>query len=267
MTTSAPPALPSAEGPTDVPVARPPTVARSVMVQRWSDLVFLHWSYPPEEVQARLPAGLTVDTFDGRAWVGLIPFRMEDLGLPRLAPLPLVGSFPEVNVRTYVRAGGRRGVWFFSLDVDRMVPALVARVGYHLPYCAGEARHERRADRIVAHVDRRWPRPVRPARTLIEVATTDEPVDDPLTRFLTDRWRLFSATRRRALRTAPVDHPPWTRFRARVEHLDDTLVAAAGLTPPAGAPHSVWSPGVDVRIGRPRRVAGARRAPGRRVQR
>lgn len=254
MTIVDPPDVAGRDGPTAVPVPHAPALRRSVMVQRWSDLVFLHWPYPPTEVQALLPDGLAVDTFDGRAWIGLIPFRMDDLGLPGLAPLPLVGTFPEVNVRTYVRAGGRRGVWFFSLDVDRVVPALVARAGYHLPYCAGDTHHERRADRIVARVDRHWPRPDRPARTAVEVTITDDPADEPLSRFLTDRWRLFSSTRRGSLRTAPVVHPPWRRYRARVEHLDDHLVSATGLPAPVGPPHAMWSPGVGVRVGRPRRV-------------
>jgi uncharacterized protein YqjF (DUF2071 family) len=239
-----------AEGPS--PVA--PGVDRAVMVQRWSDLAFLHWPYPPDVVQRLLPAGLTVDTFDGRAWVGLIPFRMEGLGLPVWAPLPLVGSFPEVNVRTYVRAGGRRGVWFFSLDVDRVLPTLVARGAYRLPYCSGAASHERHGDRLTTTVERHWPRPERPATTDIVVRTTREPVDDPLTRFVTDRWRLFSRTSRGGLRSAPVDHPRWSILRAEVERLDDTLVRAAGLPHPSGEPLVRWSPGVDVRVGRPGRV-------------
>ena len=75
------------------------------MVQHWSDLVFVHWRYPAEIVQALLPDGVEVEQFDGTAWVGLIPFHMNDLGFPLLHPLPYVGSFPEVNVRTYVRCG------------------------------------------------------------------------------------------------------------------------------------------------------------------
>ena len=83
------------------------------MVQHWSDLVFVHWRYPAEIVQALLPDGVEVEQFDGTAWVGLIPFHMNDLGFPLLHPLPYVGSFPEVNVRTYVRCGEYSGVWFF----------------------------------------------------------------------------------------------------------------------------------------------------------
>lgn len=91
----------------------PPRVAtpvrRPVMFQRWTDVVFLHWRLDPAVVQALLPDGVTVDTYDGSAWVGLVPFQMEGLGVPGLAPFPRVGRFPEVNVRTYVRAGTNLG--------------------------------------------------------------------------------------------------------------------------------------------------------------
>ena len=91
----------------------PEPVKRAVMVQQWRDLAYVHWRYPVEEVQALLPPGLEVDTFDGSAWVGLIPFSMKNIGLPRLPAVPYFGSFPEVNVRTYVRRNGVPGVWFF----------------------------------------------------------------------------------------------------------------------------------------------------------
>lgn len=135
---------------TDLPLPSmtPDVVHHPVMVQRWTDVVFLHWRYDPCEVQRLLPPGVVVDEYEGSAWVALVPFRMEGLGFPGLAPLPIVGTFPEVNVRTYVRAGGRRGVWFFSLDVDRLLPALVARGAYHLPYCAGRADHVRVDDYV-----------------------------------------------------------------------------------------------------------------------
>ena len=80
-------------------------IRKAVMVQHWSDLDFVHWRYPAEIVQALLPDGVEVEQFDGTAWVGLIPFHMNDLGFPLLHPLPYVGSFPEVNVRTYVLCG------------------------------------------------------------------------------------------------------------------------------------------------------------------
>ncbi len=106
-----------------------------VMWQRWRSLLFLHYSSDPEEVQATLPAGLTVDTFDGRAWVGLVPFRMEGVrprGLPAVRGL---SDFPETNVRTYVHREGREpGVWFYSLDAANGLACAVARRFFGLPY-------------------------------------------------------------------------------------------------------------------------------------
>ena len=238
----------------------PEPVRRAVMVQRWNDVVFLHWRYDPAVVQRLLPDGVTVDEFDGSAWVGLVPFRMDGLGIPGLAPLPMVGSFPEVNVRTYVRSGRRRGVWFFSLDVDRHLPAFVARAAYHLPYFAGSAMHRRVGDLLDTRVERRWPAHHAPAHTALTVQV-GAAIDgtEPLPRFLTSRWGLITSTRRDperpgSLRYAPVDHPVWPLHAAEVLHLDDELVAAAGLPRPETRPHAMWSAGVDVRVGRPVRI-------------
>jgi uncharacterized protein len=230
-------------------------VRRSVMVQRWTDVVFLHWRVEPELVQRLLPDGVSVDTFDGSAWVGLVPFSMEGLGFARLHPLPVVGAFPEVNVRTYVRVGDRRGVWFFSLDIDRIAPALVARTAYRIPYCTGEVSHLRTGDVITTRVQRRWPRAASGAAVTSHITVrTGAPIADggDVARFLTARWGLYSAGRRGGLRYAPVEHAPWPLHEAEVLHLDDRLVAAAGLPDPAGLPHVLYSPGVDVRVGRPR---------------
>ena len=83
----------------------PLKVKSAIMEQYWTDLVFIHWRYPVDVVQRLLPEGVEVETYDGDAWIGLIPFNMNDLGFPKWKPLPYVGSFPEVNVRTYVRCG------------------------------------------------------------------------------------------------------------------------------------------------------------------
>jgi uncharacterized protein YqjF (DUF2071 family) len=206
-------------------------------------------------VQRLLPAGVTVDVLDGQAWVGLVPFNMEGLGFPHLAPLPFVGAFPEVNVRTYVRVGARRAVWFFSLDIDRILPALVARWGYHLNYCAGRVSHGRHGDVVSSQVERRWPRASAGATTRIVVRTGPEiDADEPITRFLTARWGLVSAGPRGALTHAPIDHPAWRLHTAEVLHLDDALLVAAGLPAPRGRPSAMWSPGVAVDVGRPRRL-------------
>jgi len=227
------------------------SVRRAVMVQHWTDIVFCHWRYDPAVVQELLPNGVEVDTFDGSAWVGLIPFHMDGLGVPGVAPLPYVGSFPEVNVRTYVRAGNRRGVWFMSLDIDRWLPALVALLGYRIPFCVGDVRHVRIGDRVMSSVRRKWPS-ARYHSAQMSVLVGEPVADDDLSRFLTARWGLVANPFRSRPVWAPVDHPAWSLHSATVSELDAGVVAAAGLPYPTGEPHVLYSPGVPVRIGAPR---------------
>lgn len=232
-------------------ISCPDPVRRAVMRQDWLDLAYLHWRVEPGSVQRLLPAGLEVDTFDGAAWVGLIPFSMRGIGLARGPAVPYFGSFSEVNVRTYVRAGSIPGVWFFSLDVDRLAPALVARATYRLPYCWGATSHSRDADTVTTSVHRRWPDRVGISRVTVEAGDAIEA--DDLDVFLTARWGLYSRTRS-GLRYAPVDHEPWPLRSAVAHEWDDTLIRAAGLPAVSGDPHVRFSDGVSVRIGLPRAV-------------
>jgi uncharacterized protein YqjF (DUF2071 family) len=233
-------------------------VERPVMLQGWYDLASLHWPYDPELVQSLLPEGFTVDTFDGAAWVGLLPFHMRRIRVPGLPALGPLSTFPETNVRTYlVDERGRRGVWFASLDITRLVPALVARVSYRLPYCWSSMAIEHDGDDIRYRSSRRWPRPASgsdPARSDLRVrvgpAIAPEEVTD-LDHFLSARWALGSTMF--GPLWAEVDHDPWVLHRATLLDLDETLLGAAGLPDPDGEPHVLWSPGVDVRIGRPTR--------------
>jgi uncharacterized protein YqjF (DUF2071 family) len=170
--------------------------------------------------------------------------------------VPYLGTFPEVNVRTYVVRDGVPGVWFCSLDINRLLPTLVARGVYSLPYCFGEVRHKRRGNIVTTTVRRRWPRADAPASSTLEVEV-GEPIHDPtaLEHFLTARWGLYSATRRGSLRYAAVDHEPWPLYRATLRHLDDRLVSVAGFERPLGEPLVMYSPGVKVRVGLPRKVS------------
>ncbi|HZD67825.1 MAG TPA: DUF2071 domain-containing protein, partial [Actinomycetes bacterium] len=125
------PAGPEPAGP--APLAR--RVRRPVMLQHWRLLTFLHWRYPPEAVRVLLPPGLEVETFDGAAWVGLVPFLMDGVRPPGVPPLPWASRFPETNVRTYALGpDGRSAIWFLSLDAARLGAVVAARAGYALPY-------------------------------------------------------------------------------------------------------------------------------------
>lgn len=235
--------------------ARP--VARPIMLQGWHKLTSLHWRYDPDVVQSILPDGYRVDTFDGAAWVGLIPFHMRRIRLPGLPPLGPLSTFPETNIRTYiVDPEGRRAVWFSSLDVSRLLPTLVARVSYQLPYCWSRMSIEETGDVITYTSERRWPRSTRGASSAVSVrrGETIDPADiTELEHFLTARWAL-GTTLGRQLMWADVDHARWPLQRAELLSWDQTLLDAAGLPEPFGEPVVLYSPGVEVRIALPRRL-------------
>jgi uncharacterized protein YqjF (DUF2071 family) len=202
-----------------------------------------------------LPDGFRVDTFDGSAWVGLIPFHMARIRPPGLPPLGPLSSFPETNVRTYiVDRHGRRGVWFASLDVTRLLPVVVARASYRLPYGWARMSIRRSGDEVTYTSRRRWPKSTAHSELTVRVG---EPIDpaavSDLEHFLTARWALGTRFGRNLV-WAEVDHPCWPLHRAELVRCHHDLVEVAGLVKPTGTPVVLWSPGVEVAIGRPRRV-------------
>ena len=224
------------------------------MRQRWERLTFLHWAFEAAQVQRLLPEGLQVDTFGGAAWVGLVPFYMHVFTATGHRA-PWASDFCETNVRTYVRdRDGQTGIWFFSLDAARLGAVAVARSSYRLPYFWSAMRLAERPGKIAYSCRRRWPGP-RGAASRIQIVIGDPYRAGELTErdhFLTARWLLFSVAGRRQ-RFARACHQPWPLLHAEALAVDDQLVAATGLPSPQGEPLVHYSPGVDVRIGRPER--------------
>lgn len=263
MVTAPPAAAPPRDNPV-VPPSCPFEVAHPTMVHEWNRLTFLHWPVDPDQVQALLPPGLTVDTWDGRAWVGLVPFLMVVRPPRGHGAVPWLSRFCETNVRTYATAAdGSRGVWFLSLDAARLPAVATARGAYGLPYFWSAMRHQESGSTVSYTCIRRWPGPRHAtSHVRVRVGRPFEPGElTGLDHFLTARWRLYMhrpqlhAPRRPAapLRFALAQHAPWPLHRATVLDLDDTLVAAAGLQV-EGDPIVHWSPGTTVRIGFPHRV-------------
>ncbi len=234
------------------------------MRHRWERLTFLHWRFDPAVVQRLLPAGLQVETYDDKAWVGLVPFYIR-VSLPHLPSPPWAGRFCETNVRTYVKDGrGRSGIWFFSLDAERLGAVVAARGTYRLPYFWSSMRLVEDGDRIEYETVRRWPGP-RGAASRVAL-TRGEPIAPGsltlLDHFLTARWNVFSVWPGERYMFARAQHPPWPLHRAEVLEFDDQLVEAAGLPAPEGDPLVHYSPGVDVRVGPPEPAAPAGRRIG-----
>jgi len=232
------------------------------MRMQWLDLTMLHWRYPAAEVQALLPDGLTVETFDGSAWVGLVPFEMR-VDVPFAPEMASILHFPETNVRTYVYGeSGEPGVFFWSLEASSLPAVVVARATYQVPYFWSDMSIERTydqpspddarpgpGDRVRYEATRTWPKP-KGARSIVDVEIGDPFEGGELDRFLTARWALYGSWNR-WLSYATMFHEPWPLHRATLLQCDDELVAAAGLTPPSGEPLVHYSPEVNVRCGWP----------------
>ena len=236
----------------EFPFRAPDPVDHPLLIHEWSELSLAHWRYPTAEVQRLLPAGVTVDTFDDSAWVGLVPFHctIRPHGLPRA---PWLSSFPEINVRTYVRGpNGEPAVWFVTLDAARLGAVLIARAMYGLEYCWAQMAFDRTGDIATYRARRRWPG-ARGATGSLSIAIGDpyrEEEIDGLTRWLTNRWRFYCSTPV-GLATGFVEHQPWPLRHAELLDYDPGLVVAAGLSEPAGPPAALYGGTVEVRMSRP----------------
>jgi uncharacterized protein YqjF (DUF2071 family) len=231
----------------DYPVACPHPVQRFTMAHEWRSLAFVHWAYDPAAVRPLLAPGLELDTWDGAAWVGLVPFRLRirHRGTPFV---PWACSFLETNVRTYVRGpDARAGIWFLSLDAARLGAVLVARGLWRLPYRWASMRMSVDGDTI-AYRSRRFPA----GPTSDVVIRAGVPVDPGeqtgLERFLTARYDLWSVTRRGLARTE-ADHTPWMLRRSTLVRADPGLLVAAGLPRPRGDAVAHVAGDVAVRLG------------------
>ncbi|AKT39239.1 uncharacterized protein CMC5_033870 [Chondromyces crocatus] len=204
-----------------------------------------------EALRPLLPPALSIDTYEGRAYVGVVPFTMRNVS-PWWSPaVPGISHFHELNVRTYVHHEGRDpGVWFFSLDAAKLLAVLIARSGWHLPYFYADMEL-RTADRRVYYKSRRrWPTE-RPAEFEARY-TIGEPlgasVPGSFEHFLAERYLLYADGGDGKLYTGQVHHHPYPLHRAEVHELRETMVLATGLPAPEGTPHALYSPGVDVDV-------------------
>ncbi|HEY1785475.1 MAG TPA: DUF2071 domain-containing protein [Pirellulales bacterium] len=230
----------------------------------WHDLLFVHWRVLAEDCQRMLPAGLTVDTWQGDAWIGLVAFHMSGVR-PRWSPaMPYLSRFPETNVRTYVRCGaGEPGVWFFSLEAARLPAVLIARWSWRLNYRWSRMRVDRDGASI-RYATRRWLEPAAGAQITATIdaapqrrAAENNAAGDvagnhalggTLDEFLVERYVFYNVGRRGRLLQGRVRHRPYPLVGARLESLDETLLAANGLRVSSPPEHVVFSPGVDVEV-------------------
>jgi len=214
----------------------------------WEDLLFAHWPAPAAQLRALLPDGLELETFEGEAWIGVVPFRMNETRWRGLPPFPGAGSFLELNVRTYVNAGNKPGVWFFSLDASSRLAVRAARSFFHLPYFDATMRCEEN-DGWFRYESLRTHRGAAPAEFLARyrpVESVFEAKPGSLESWLTSRCCLYAADRKKRLYRGEVHHAPWPLQRAEAEFPSNRMTDGLGIRLPDTPPHLLFSKRLEV---------------------
>lgn len=216
------------------------------MHHRWETLLFLHWRLPADRIQATLPPGLTVDTYNGEAYLAIVPFFMRNVRPARLPSVPWISNFLELNVRTYVYdRDGVPGVWFYSLDCNQPVAVIVARVMTGLPYM--HASMSARQGRLLDYTCRRRGSRETARYRYRAMGEAREAAPESLEFFLLERYYLFSQ-RSGALVRAQVTHVPYRFREAEVEECSTLPVQMDGFPEVSVAPvHVCAVDGFDVR--------------------
>lgn len=224
------------------------------MHMRWHELLFMHWPVPVDVLRAAPfgpPPPLTIDTFDGQAWIGVVPFRMSGVRPRGIPAAPMLSAFPELNVRTYVTAGGKPGVWFYSLDAASGLAVRLARRFFHLRYMHARMR-SRLIDGATVEYDSMRTHRGEPAGAFRGRYRPAGPAalapPGSLEHFLTERYCLYCADPLGRVFRGEINHPRWLLAPAEAEIETNTMLAAAGLPQAVGLrrPHLLYSEGFSV---------------------
>ncbi len=203
------------------------------MWQTWNDLLFAHWPVEPEALGALMPRILPPETFDGLAWVGVVPFWMSGIRLRRLPEVPGLSTFPELNVRTYVNVDHKPGVYFFSLDAGNRVAVEIARRWYHLPYFNAQMRVEHH-DETIHYSSQRTDDRGKPAELrgwYRPVGTEFQSEPGSIEQWLTERYCLYTVDDRNRIYRAEILHECWPLQPAEAEFSTQSMLAAHDIAP------------------------------------
>ncbi len=247
-----------AEGPYDAPsqareVSSIPTPRGPwIMGQRWEDLLFVSWPVPIEALRPHIPAAVEIETAEGSAWISAVPFWMSHAHFRNLPPIPFLSSFPEVNLRTYVRAGDHRAVWFLSLDTESHINVFLARHAFNLPYVYADVAMAR-GDEITFRSVRKDGRSAFDVRYR-PAGEERVPPEGTLEHFLTERYSMVCANKDGDLYRGDIQHAPWRLRDADWTAKSMALVSDAGFDVEGRDPLVFYSAMTDVVLWKPIRI-------------
>lgn len=220
-----------------------------VMRMTWSELLFAHWPVDPEALTPLLPKGLTLDTREGKAWIGIVPFLMSNIALRWCPPIPRLSHFLELNVRTYVTHEGKPGVWFFSLDAENPIAVRAARATFNLPYMDAKMSLTKDASGTYCYESVRTHRGEPAARfeaIYQAIGDTFHAQTGTLEHWLTARYCLYSSDRKERLYRGEIDHDPWTLSPASWTLRHNSMCTPLSIDL-IGQPHLLFAQPITVR--------------------
>lgn len=209
-----------------------------IMTQTWHELLFAHWPIAPQKLRPLIPPVFTLDTFEGEAWVGIVPFRMSNVRPRAVPPVPGLSAFPEMNVRTYVTVKGIPGVYFFSLDAGNALAVAAARMFFHLPYFHATMSCKRSGDTI--HYTSHRVLQGTPAADYFATYRPVAPVKyasrGTLVYWFTERYCLYTTDRHNRAFRADIHHVQWPLQPAEMEVTRNTMARAHKIELPDTPP-------------------------------
>ena len=211
--------------------------------QSWLDLLFAHWPIDASSLRPLIPREVTLQEFDGSAWIGVVPFRMSGVMRRPFPDLPWVSAFPELNVRTYVELDGKPGVWFLSLDATNPLAVWAARRFFHLPYFRAAITLRRDGEEI-RYESRRGEAAF--TGTYAPTSPVRLRAKGSLEHWLTERYCLYARDPRGRVLRNDVHHAPWPLQDARADIRSNSMLAPHGLRLPDTAPLLHFAESVDV---------------------
>ena len=219
-----------------------------IMYQCWQNLLFISWPVPIERLRPLVPTRMELDTYNGQAWLTQVPMQMVKLHLRDLPPLAGASTFPEINLRTYVRVKNQLGVFFFSIDSATHLGAWTARHLFHLPYLYAQMKLYRRGDSFYVQSHR----PASEETPAADFVANYRPVGQlaatkpgSLEHFLFERYLLFCQSPMGILFRGDSHHPPWALQPVEVKIKTNTVPQAAGFELPTTALQYHYSPGTQ----------------------
>ena len=221
-----------------------------IMQQAWENLLFLHWPMDPAVLRPLIPECLEIDLFEGQAWVSVTPFELNDLRALTLPAIPGLSSFTELNVRTYVVHNGQPGLWFFSLDASKLLPAIAARVFFMLPYFKAQMDYSAGGNAFAFSSKRIVPPDAEFEATWRTGQRLRAPDTDSLAFFLVERYCCYALGGPRLFQIR-IYHHPWILVEAEAQVEKSTMFSAAGLPEPGTTPLAHFSEPLEVEIWAP----------------